>query len=78
MGIEELNERWEAAAARIAEMTFDGDFLILGAQTPLAKVGVAVDESRLVALLAAAHGRPLEAPSMRHICRALEKNATEI
>jgi hypothetical protein len=74
-GVEELNKRWEAIAAwPIArDMSFDGDFLILGAQTHLAKVGATLDEPRLVALLAAAHGRLVEASSLRQITRALEK-----
>ena len=75
IGLEELNKRWEAAAARAiaSEMSFDGEFLVLGAQTRLAKAGSALDEPRVVALLAAAHGRPMAAPALRHIQRALEK-----
>jgi hypothetical protein len=75
MHVEELNTRWEAAAPRriAAEMTFDGEFLILGAQTCLAKVGADLDEARLAALLSAAHGRPIAALSPRRIQRALEK-----
>jgi hypothetical protein len=75
MGVEELNKRWEAVAERhiSSEMSFDGDLLVLGARTRLAKVGVELDELRLTALLAAAHGRSVAWPSLRHIQRALEK-----
>jgi len=74
-GVDEFEKRWEAAARRpiAAEMTFDGDVLVLGAQTRLAKVGAALDEPRLIALLAAAHGRPVIASPLRHIQRAMEK-----
>jgi hypothetical protein len=84
-GVEELNKRWEGAAARPIkrEMSFEGDFLVLGAQTRLAKVDKAAADSiaqasspestRLLALLAAAHGSPITASSLRHIQRALEK-----
>jgi len=79
MGLDDLNKRWEAAAARpiVLEMSFDGDFLVLGAQTRLAKVERAArnptaDTARLQALLAAAHGRPIAASGLRHIQRALQ------
>lgn len=55
------------------EMAFDGGFLVLGAQTRLAEVGAALDETQLATLLAAAHGRPFEAAAIRHIRRGLEK-----
>jgi hypothetical protein len=45
-------------------MTFEGDFLVLGAQTRLAKIGAPVDEARLAALLSTAHERSI-APGMR-------------
>ncbi len=72
--VDELNKAWEAARSRpiAAEMTFAGDFLILGAQTRLAKVGAPVDEGRLGALLATAYGRPAPASSLRHVRRAVE------
>jgi len=74
-GAEELSKRWETAARDIAPgMSFDGDFLVFGAQTRLAKVGAPLDEPRLIALLAAAHGRPIGTSSLRHVRRALEKN----
>jgi hypothetical protein len=40
MGVTGPNKRWEAASARpiTQAMSFDGDFLVLGAQTCLAKV----------------------------------------
>ena len=47
-------------------------FLVLGAGTRLAKAGAPVDEARLGALLAAAHGRPAPASSLRHVRRAVE------
>lgn len=84
-GVDELNKRWETTAARpiAPEMSFDGDCLVLGAQTRLAKVDKATSNStspassaetaRLFALLAAAHGRPIGASSLMHIERALEK-----
>jgi hypothetical protein len=72
---EELNRRWETVAAQAiaSEMSFNGDSLILGAQTRLAKVGAQLDEPRLIALLAAAHGQPVTERSLRYIHRALEK-----
>jgi hypothetical protein len=75
MRLDDLNKLWETAAPRpiAPEMSFDGDFLVLGAQTRLAKAGAALDEPRLIALLAAAHGRPIAASPLRHVQRALEK-----
>ena len=75
MGAHELNKLWDVASAQAIalEMSFEGDFLVLGAQTRLAEVGAAPDESRLVALLAAAHGRPIASSPLNHIQRALEK-----
>ena len=83
MGVDELNKRWETAAACpiLPEMSFDGEFLILGAQTRLTKAdkvapnsaAQASETGRLTALLAAAHGRPIEASPLRHIQRAVEK-----
>jgi hypothetical protein len=75
MRVDELNKAWEAASRRpiAAEMTFAGDFLVLGAQTRLAKIAAAPDEARLAALLAAAHGRPIAAPPLRHVFRAMAK-----
>ncbi len=74
MRLDELGKAWEAAAAWpiAAEMTFAGDVLALGAGTRLAKAGAPVDEARLGALLAAAHGRPAPASSLRHVRRAVE------
>ena len=71
---DELNKASEAAAARLiaAEMAFAGDGLVLGGGTRLAKVGAPVDEARLGALLAAAHGRPAPASALRHVRRAVE------
>jgi hypothetical protein len=62
MTIEELDQRWEDASRRpiVREMAFDGNFLVLGAQTRLAKVSATVDEAGIAARLAAAHGRPIE------------------
>jgi hypothetical protein len=75
MRLDELSKSWEAAAAHpiTPEMSFDGDFPVLGAQTRLAKVGAALDEARLAALLIAAHGRPIAASSLRHVQHGLEK-----
>src|ERR1700722_7678989 len=75
MTVDELSKRWGVAAAHrtTSEMSFDGDFLVLGAQTRLAKVGAALDEARLAALPTAAHGRPIAASSLRHVQRGLEK-----
>ncbi len=74
MRTDELNKAWEAATARpiAAEMTFIEDVLALGAGTRLARVGAPVDEARLGALLAAAHGRPAPASALRHLTRAME------
>lgn len=43
MRLDELSKSWEAAAAQrvTPEMSFSGDFLVLGAETRLAKVGAA-------------------------------------
>jgi hypothetical protein len=75
MTIDELNERWENAAKRpiAREMAFDGDFLVLGAQTRLAKLGAPVDAAGLEARLAAAHGRAVGTSPLRHVCRSIEK-----
>jgi len=74
MRLDELNNAWEAAAAHpiAAEMTFAGDFLVLGAQTCLAKVGAGFDEARVGAVLAAAHGRAIGVLPLRHVRRAVE------
>ncbi len=74
MRLDEMDKRWEdASAGPIArETAFAGDFLVLGAQTRLAKVGAPVDEARLGALLGAAHGRSALASSLRHVRRAVE------
>jgi len=74
MRLDELNNAWEAAAAHLiaAEMTFAGDFLVLGAQTCLAKVGAGFDEARVGAVLAAAHGRAIGVLPLRHVRRAVE------
>ena len=75
MRIGELRKRWDAEAAKRlirVEMTFVDGFLVLGVGTRLAKMGAALDEKRLVALLTAAHGRALAASSRTHIRRALE------
>lgn len=74
MRIDELNKAWEHEpnCPITRELTFDGDFLVLGAQTRLAKVGATVDEPRLDALLGAAHGRPATTSSLRHVRRAIE------
>lgn len=57
-------------------MDFDRGFLTLGAGTRLAKVDrremSPQERARLVALLAAAHGRKIETPPLRHIERALK------
>ena len=73
-GAAELNRRWEAVASRTiaADMAFDRDFLVLGAGTQLAKVSAPIDEARLSALLAAAHGRAITPSSLRHVRRAIE------
>lgn len=74
MWIADLHKRWDEHAAKhaiVPEMTFTDGFLVLGAATRLAKVGAAIDKQRLVAQLAAAHRRPIEAPPLRHIERAL-------
>ena len=73
-GVDELTKRWNDGPARpiAPDISFDGDFLVLGAGTRLAKVGAPLDAPRLAALLAA-HGRPVAASSMRHIRHALEK-----
>ena len=74
MRIEDLHKRWDERTTKhaiVPEMMFAGGFLVLGAGTRLAKVGAAVDRVRLVARLAAAHRRPIETSSMRHIERAL-------
>jgi hypothetical protein len=78
MRLDELSKSWEAAAAHpiTPEMSFDGDFLVLGAQTRLAKVGAALDEARLAALLIAAHGRPIAASSLRHFNAAWRRSET--
>ena len=75
MRLDELSKSWPAAAAQrlTHEMSFDGEFLVLGAQTRLAKVGAAPDEAQLTALLTATHGRPIAASSLRHVQRGLEK-----
>jgi hypothetical protein len=64
MRLEEIDKAWEHEPKRpiTRELTFDGDFLVLGAQTRLAKVGAPVDEPRLGALLGAAHGARLRRP----------------
>lgn len=74
-GAAELDKRWEATVAGpiASEMSFDGDSLVLGAKTRLAKVGAPLDDQRLIALLAAAHGQPILASSLRHVRHALEK-----
>lgn len=74
MRIEDLHKRWDERTTKhaiVPEMMFAGGFLMLGAGTRLAKVGAAVDKVRLVARLAAAHRRPIEASPVRHIERAL-------
>ena len=48
-------------------MIFEDGFLVLGAGTRLAKVGAALDEARFIALLAAAHGRPVSASSLHYM-----------
>lgn len=85
VGVDELNKLWDVAKVRplLTEMTFVGDNLVLGAETRLAKVGKvaavsaaqgpSAETTRLAALLAAAHGRPIATPALRHIQRALEK-----
>ncbi len=74
MRLDELKKAWDEVTAQpiSAEMTFAGDCLVLGAETRLAKVGAPVDEARLGALLAAAHGQPTPASSLRHVRRAVE------
>ncbi len=74
MRVNELGKRWDAEMGRQPiriEMTFVDGFLVLGAGTRLAKIGGALDEKRLGALLIAAHGRPSSASSRIHIRRAL-------
>ena len=77
--VEELNKRWQAAAARriAADMAFDGEFLTLGAGTRLAKIDAPVDQARLGALLAAAHSPPITPSSLRHLLRATERWADD-
>jgi hypothetical protein len=75
MSAEDLCKRWHAHAVThpiLAEMAFADGFLTLGAQTRLAKVGAAIDEPRLAALLTSAHGGPIEALRLRHVRRAVE------
>jgi hypothetical protein len=72
MMMESLRKQWDerrASAPLRAAMTFDGDWLVLGAGTRLAsiarkersieKVANTADKGRLVALLSAAHGEPI-------------------
>jgi hypothetical protein len=75
MTSDDLNKQWEDAAKLplVRETTFDGDFLVLGAETRLAKVGAQVDEAGLAARLAAAHGRAVGPSPLRHVRRAIEK-----
>ena len=85
MPVEALRKRWDAraaAAAVHATMAFVGDELVLGAGTRLGGVargaGLAdepdpVDDVRLAAKLSAAYRRPIGAPTLRYIRRALAK-----
>src|SRR5271165_3792152 len=75
-GVDESTKRWEnhVAKHRILDQTaFEDGSLMLGAATRLAKVGAPIDQPRVVALLAAAHGRVVAASSLHRIQRALEK-----
>ncbi len=72
--IEGLRSQWDEQIAKhpiIPDMTFADGFLVFGAGTRLAKVGAPLDELGLVARLAAAHRRPIEASQLRYIRRAL-------
>ncbi len=75
MTLDELNASWDAARVDplAAEMTFAGDFLVLGAGTRLAKLGAPVDEAGLAARLAATYGRTIDALPLRRVRRAIEK-----
>jgi hypothetical protein len=81
-----LRARWRtrgADAPFYAEMTFEGDALLLGAGTALAKAasaacggiddGASCDDARLIALLSAAHRRPVAPRSIAHLRRAVAK-----
>ena len=75
MQLNELQKRRDAEMAKHplrTEMTFVDGFLVLGAGTRLAKIGESLDETRLAALLTAAHGRPFGASSRLHLRRALD------
>jgi hypothetical protein len=75
MQLNELQKRRDAEMAKHplrAEMTFVDGFLVLGAGTRLAKIGEPLDETRLAALLTAAHGRQFSASSRVHLRRALD------
>ena len=73
-GVAELNKRWKAIASHpiASNMAFDGDFLVLGAGTRLAKIGAPIDEHRLAALLSVAHGHSISPSSLRYVRRSLE------
>ena len=86
MPVEALRKQWDARAAGAPlhrAMTFEGDDLVLGAGTKLAAVERGprkadkdpgpVDDARLVAMLSAAYRRPIGAPVLGYIRRALVK-----
>lgn len=87
MPIEALRKKWEARGAYTplhCMMTFDGDELVLGAETKLAIAesdspggggGSAAKEARVVALLSAAYRRPIASSTLTHIQRALVKQS---
>ena len=88
MQVNDLGAKWNAHCSRSpihAFPIFDGDRLLLGAETTLAvsrpdKAIVAKgcaqgNEARLIALLSAAYGRPVSETALAHMRRSLQKQA---
>ncbi|WP_158812520.1 DUF6572 domain-containing protein [Methylocapsa sp. S129] len=86
MPVESLRKQWDARAASAplhCAMTFEGDDLVLGAGTKLAAVerglrkadedAAPTSDARLIAMLSAAYRRPIGAPILGYIRRALVK-----
>jgi hypothetical protein len=87
MPVEALRKQWNARASSAplhCFMTFEGDALVLGAETKLASVEpgaprptevTPASEARLFALLSVAYGRAIEPRAFNYVRRALVKRA---
>ncbi len=88
MTLDSLQQQWALRSANAplhAEMTFVGDALVLGVGAVLVKAAplrgngtpdvTSSDDDRLVALLSAAHRRPLPLHALAHIRRAVAKRS---